>query len=680
MGLFSEGVGLLAPTIKSGVKAGSGLIDEATDYVKDLMFLHGTTPEKLNLYDEIGGLPMPSMAVTQKDIPFNWGDIDLVGKPDNFDPRLNSLNDLFSADAYTIRGKEPFKIPNKNAWKLFDDDFHGSEGASMAPYLIHKLENSATKAKSGPEAYRIMNEFFHHRGGGGYAKFANENSIEIPTNSMGSPSVLKLKHIITENHGEAYNKWASDKIDSYFQPEWFYKDNSNKTKLYDADAMSKLMKKERGKGTEGITSGEGYERAMEATKFKSLDDARSNKGLLMPAEKAKQMFSEMDYQDGLPPTSYFESKPARTVGLDEFAGAIVPDFIDERSLRTLQNRGLQVETYKDAASRLAARDKFKSEMFTNPIATAAAGAGGILAMSASDDSEAGVVSSGKKAVSGLLDMSTPARMQRADDMGFDRDIYHKTWSDTFDETGFESFDPKKMQTSDYGYAGKGIYSTPEPLGGTTYGNITMPLKTNIKNPYVMTADNFQDEITPYQWIPKNEDKYGSLSASSDAWTKMMQDKGYDGFVDGASKNGEVVVFSPSNIRSKFAKFDPAKASSSNLLASNPAATLGAGILGNTIGQESSGLLALQQGRDALLTPQESQYLRNHAALQETLGTKDNEKFKYGNLLPMKIDRESGDYSLAMTGLLRDIIEAGYDVGQSRKTGIQNPQSIWDIIL
>ena len=93
----------------------------------------------------------------------------------------------------------------------------------------------------------------------------------------------------------------------------------------------------------------------------------------------------------------------------------------------------------------------------------------------------GLLGSAAKVGRGLLDMSAPARMQRAEDMGFNKDLYHKTWSDTFEETGFDSFDSNKMQGSDYGYAGKGVYTTPEPLGGTTYGNVTMPLKTNIKN-------------------------------------------------------------------------------------------------------------------------------------------------------------------------------------------------------
>jgi hypothetical protein len=165
-------------------------------------------------------------------------------------------------------------------------------------------------------------------------------------------------------------------------------------------------------------------------------------------------------------------------------------------------------------------------------------------------------------------MNPEARMARADEMGFNRDIYHKTWGENFEgDNAFSSFDPQKMQQSDYGYAGKGVYATPKPLGGSAYGNVTMQLKTNIKNPYIRTADNFQDELDPYQWIPKNSERLGGNAEASAAWTKMMQSNGYDGFIDEAVENGETVIFDPKNIRSINAEFDPTKADSADLLSS-----------------------------------------------------------------------------------------------------------------
>jgi len=460
-------MGLLGKGIGQGVKAGSGLIDDVGDYVKDLMFLHGTSPEKLGLFNDIGGLPMPSMAVTQKDIPFSWGDIDLIGKPENFNPATNSLNDLYSADAYTVRGKEPFKIPNKDAWEKFSNEFKGFGGNSE--YMTYKLANSSSKTNANPEVYRMMDDFFNHRTGGGYKKFAEENGIEIPVGEDGRQRLVDLKYNILDNYGGDYSKWVSSKMDSYFKPENYYLNDKNKIKLYDADEMTRLMKKSRGQGTEGVTGGEGYERAMEASKFKSLDQAKKNKGLLFEKEIADQKYSEMNYQD-LPPTSYFESKPARTVGMNEFGGAIVPENIDAKVLKILEDRGIPIERYTDEASRLAARNKFQDQMFSNPLATA-----------------------------------------------------------------------------------------------------------------------------------------GALA------------------------------------------------------------------IGPNVGQTPQGILALSQGRDTLLSPQESEYLKGQAELQGLLGVKDVDAYNYSDMLPVKRDKASGGYSPAMTGVLRDAIEAIYNIGQSRRTGLLDPE-------
>ncbi len=163
-----------------------------------------------------------------------------------------------------------------------------------------------------------------------------------------------------------------------------------------------------------------------------------------------------------------------------------------------------------------------------------------------------------KIADALLDMAQSARMQRAKDMGFDRDIYHKTWGENFGAgEGFYEFDPARMQQSDYGYAGKGVYAMDKPLSGSTYGNATMPLKTNIKNPYIRTSENWQDALDPYRWIPENADNFDSMESASEAWTKMMQGRGYDGFVD-ENIGGEMVVFDAKNISSGNAAFDPAK--------------------------------------------------------------------------------------------------------------------------
>ena len=220
-----------------------------------------------------------------------------------------------------------------------------------------------------------------------------------------------------------------------------------------------------------------------------------------------------------------------------------------------------------------------------------------------------------------LAMDYGSRMQRSNEQGFNRDIYHKTWGENFgDGEGFTEFAKDKMQQSDYGYAGKGVYATTKPLGGSTYGNVTMPLKTNIKNPYLRTEDNWQDELDPYQWIPKNKDNYGSMEETSEAWTKMMQDQGYDGMVDDMA-GGEINIFDPSNIRSVNAAFDPAKKDSSNLLASVGAGVTGTAALTASDDSDASfigmGAKTWNKGAEQLAKKMEAQGSDRHDIWQAT---------------------------------------------------------------
>ena len=69
------------------------------------------------------------------------------------------------------------------------------------------------------------------------------------------------------------------------------------------------------------------------------------------------------------PVEYFEAKPTRAVGLDEFAGAIVPTYTKPETLQLLKNLGLRREFYdpRYPRTRIQAREKFNKEMFAYPL-------------------------------------------------------------------------------------------------------------------------------------------------------------------------------------------------------------------------------------------------------------------------------------------------------------------------
>ena len=77
-------------------------LSKTVEETKDLVALHNLTADKLLKSLELGGLPMPSIAITKADIPHdNFGDITLILGKDSIDPKANKKNVVYSADAWT---------------------------------------------------------------------------------------------------------------------------------------------------------------------------------------------------------------------------------------------------------------------------------------------------------------------------------------------------------------------------------------------------------------------------------------------------------------------------------------------------------------------------------------------------------------------------------------------------
>lgn len=89
---------------------------------KDLVVYHNVSTGKLREAIKLGGLPMPSLAITKRDIPFgDFGEITLIGDKDVIDPRKSRSNEVFSRDAYTVRKPVVnYEVPAK----IDSDAFH----------------------------------------------------------------------------------------------------------------------------------------------------------------------------------------------------------------------------------------------------------------------------------------------------------------------------------------------------------------------------------------------------------------------------------------------------------------------------------------------------------------------------------------------------------------------------
>lgn len=94
---------------------------------KDLVVYHNVSAGKLREAIKLGGLPLPSLAITKRDIPFgDFGEITLIGDKDMINPRKSRSNEVFSRDAYTVRKPVVnYEEPTAQDQKAFEESAKG---------------------------------------------------------------------------------------------------------------------------------------------------------------------------------------------------------------------------------------------------------------------------------------------------------------------------------------------------------------------------------------------------------------------------------------------------------------------------------------------------------------------------------------------------------------------------
>ena len=387
-----EGVASLSSAPARGVAAA------AKAALPRLSALHNITEKKLAQSLDLGGMPVPSIAVVPEQVPFtDFGDITLIGKQSLGDPATSRV---YSADAYTTRvpNRTWPKLTNQQAdefWKETTGSF-GNRSADDAFRALqdNDLDRAVSQARMSPDIV---------------ANFARDVRKLAPVN------VERIRKGGIENYGilgplgEDFNRYAQD----FFAPLMQKPQVKVGRELRDwnldnvAEAMSG-----RGRLTEGgfgwaPTSGQ--IRAAHADVFRGLEPMRrraatdvrfdndaylSATGDLLrtvkeaawslpesvvrydaDAESARELIlravgnvgdlernlADEGLEDVPPsvleslevaldnfkraPVKYFEAKPQRGVRFDEFAGAVVPGNTDASLIERLRNAGLQVEPY-----------------------------------------------------------------------------------------------------------------------------------------------------------------------------------------------------------------------------------------------------------------------------------------------------------------------------------------------
>lgn len=391
----------------------------------DLVALHNLSTEKLYKANELGGLPVPSIAITKKNIPYsNFGDITLVADKNLYDPKIKT-NKVFDADVYSPRVPSTKNSYDWNKLTQFADrvknnvlKYYGSEdfstvrqakGNEIRSYIGSNIEEGRDLQYN----ESMMIDFL-----------AENHPKELPKTL---DDYEGLRNTI-KKHQDEFDGYIQDTYNNLTTKRRMFKgyDNNGNQRYsdYTLDNVVREMKKGL-QGGENFFYGAGSVRAHLAERFKNVKDISEKKSRLVTEKEMESVkdyfnnelsdlmddavnnytgeyssprsefeyviidaakssnpkailekngFGEMDiprvkkFLDELKnaPTQYFESKIQRGVGLNEFIGAVIPEDASPRVKKVLNENGInKITTYKrgDEVGRINAIDQFPEASF-----------------------------------------------------------------------------------------------------------------------------------------------------------------------------------------------------------------------------------------------------------------------------------------------------------------------------
>lgn len=138
------------------LKIGNQTTPVKVQETKNLIAIHNLSEQKLLDTLDLGGFPMPSIAVVKADQGHsNYGDISVIFGRDTIDPKMNRSNKLYGSDAYTPTGSSVEYKVNRDAAKQFSRELSAlargiadGEYASDVSHAIDNLGDASSKSFS----------------------------------------------------------------------------------------------------------------------------------------------------------------------------------------------------------------------------------------------------------------------------------------------------------------------------------------------------------------------------------------------------------------------------------------------------------------------------------------------------------------------------------------------------
>jgi hypothetical protein len=391
---------------------------------KDLIAQHNLSLDNLRNAQKLGGLPVPSLAITKKDAPLaNFGEITLLGDKNLIDPRADRTNKVFAADIYSPRYPSiNYEVDVKSLNDEMSSTLKGLDDVH-AYFDVNRIEDNGRRSLEESGAVAL--------------KFLKENGKRVPRKQKYNDGKIS-HHQTARAYIEAakkipeYQQFVDELFDNVIARErifdGFTYSGNRKYLSHNVENVVRVMKRGLNDG-EGFNYGVGSIRAVFTKKFRSVDQIKKSKDKLVTEEEFTNLKEEVDgefmkladrmqeklkfesnsfsYLDtfsehlkeaaevGVPkvlnqyyegfdqsdvnevagflkkledfPTEYFEAKLQRAVGIGEFEAAVVPRGKRyNEAVNILKQSGVKdIRRYTegDAESRTQAVGKFEKLFF-----------------------------------------------------------------------------------------------------------------------------------------------------------------------------------------------------------------------------------------------------------------------------------------------------------------------------
>jgi len=376
---------------------------------EELIVQHNLTPEKLVAANKLGGMPVPSLAISKVSEPLSgFGDISLIGSKEMAIP--SAKNPVFRSDAYTKRSPSiDYNIDYKSQQNL----------KGVLGDTLNKVPNAER------DFSRLVDEYKDREYNNLYvAKFLDEKGM-LPTNIENPYKFDATLNELRSANRKEYENWLMNfesklpEAGVNVQERIFKGYTPSGNRRYAPVTLENVVKEMKGgASTEGWNYGVGNVRALVTPKFKNLTEIKGSRDKILSEsdftpikEKFNDAYFDLtkrlkevnpsfdadnaildiaetrnysildDYYKEAPknlkadisaylnslksmPTGYFEIKPQRAVDIGEFRGAIVPKDLSPQAKGILDNAGIKdIYEYATPEERASLFNKFGSQMF-----------------------------------------------------------------------------------------------------------------------------------------------------------------------------------------------------------------------------------------------------------------------------------------------------------------------------